>query len=210
MIAPFTTLESAPTPLLRDNIDTDVIIPGSWLKTVSRKGLGAGCFQSLRFNDDGSEKPDSVFADPRYRDSTILLAGENFGCGSSREHAAWALLDLGYRAVIAPSFADIFESNAGKNGILTVRLDAPALRALAADAEAGRAIRIDLAAQTVTDGSRAAHAFDIDPFRKRCLLEGLDEVGLTLSEHADAIAAFESAQQCDLPWLYAGTARREI
>lgn len=202
MIEPFTTLESVPTPLLRDNIDTDVIIPGSYLKTVSRQGLGEGCFHSLRFRADGGPDPDSVFADPRYQGARILLAGANFGCGSSREHAAWALLDMGYRAVIAPGFADIFESNAGKNGILTVRLDAVALQALADDAAAGRAIRIDLAAQTVTDASGAAHRFEIDPFRKRCLLEGLDEIALTLSEHADAIAAFEAVQKRDLPWLH--------
>ncbi|MFQ5348086.1 MAG: 3-isopropylmalate dehydratase small subunit [Rhodothalassiaceae bacterium] len=201
---PFTTLVSVPTPLLRDNVDTDLIIPAAWLKTVSRKGLGAGAFESLRKRPDGSPDPDCVFNRPQYRGSQILVSGRNFGCGSSREHAAWALADLGYRCVIAESFADIFASNAFKNGILTITLAADDLARVAADAEAVRPVRIDLAAQTVTTADGTAIAFALDAFRRHCLLSGLDEVSLTLEKHAAAIAAYEEAARQRMPWAIGG------
>ncbi len=201
---PFTTLVSVPTPLLRDNVDTDLIIPAPWLKTVTRKGLGAGAFETLRQRPDGSPDPTSVFNQERYAGSQILVSGKNFGCGSSREHAAWALADLGYRCVIAQSFADIFASNAFKNGILTVALEADDLARIAAEAEAGRTVRVDLQDETVTIGDGTVLRFSLDPFRRHCLLNGLDEVSLTLAEHDDAITAFEAAQRRRMPWAIAG------
>ncbi len=201
---PFTTLVSVPTPLVRDNVDTDLIIPAAYLKTVTRKGLGAGAFESLRKRADGSPDPASVFNQERYAGSQILVSGRNFGCGSSREHAAWALVDLGYRCVIAESFADIFASNAFKNGILTVTLEADGLARITAEAEAGRTVRVDLENETVTTEDGTVLRFPLDPFRRHCLLNGLDEVSLTLGEHADAIAAFEAAQRRRMPWAIAG------
>jgi len=199
---PFTEVTSLPTPLLRDHVDTDLIIPSQYLKTVSRTGLGAGLFAALRFDDSGAERCDSVFNQPRYRGAQILLAGENFGCGSSREHAVWALRDFGFRVVIAESFADIFASNAFKNGVLTVALAADAVGALARDGEAGRAITVDLPDQQVIAGDGSVFPFAIDSFRKRCLLDGLDEVALTLSQHGEAIAAYEAGQRSQRPWLF--------
>ncbi|GER08732.1 3-isopropylmalate dehydratase small subunit [Iodidimonas muriae] len=201
---PFQRVTSIPTPFLRDNVDTDVIIPAEWLKTVSRSGLAKGAFSSIRTLENGDPDPESVFNQPAYKDSQILVAGDNFGCGSSREHAAWALADLGYRCVIAPDFADIFASNAFKNGILTISLDADIVAELAAEGEAGRALVVDLDAQTVTRADGQCHPFTLDPFRRRCLLEGLDEVGLTLQNHGPAIAAFEERQKLEMPWLYRG------
>ncbi len=201
---PFTRLVSVPTPLMRDNVDTDLIIPAAYLKTVTRKGLGAGAFESLRRRADGSPDPDCVFNQARYAGSQILVSGRNFGCGSSREHAAWALGDLGYRCVIAESFADIFASNAFKNGILTVALGTDDLARVAAEADAGRAVSVDLRDETVTIADGTVLRFTLDPFRRHCLLEGLDEVALTLGEHADAIAAFEALQRQRMPWAIAG------
>lgn len=180
-------------PFGRANVDTDVIIPARWLKTVTRQGLGRGAFESLR------GEAGNVFDDPAFAGAPILIAGENFGCGSSREHAAWALADLGIRAVIAPSFSDIFSGNAFKNGILTVVLPRTAVDRLMAVA-ATDPITIDLDSQTVTTPFQDRFAFDVDPFRKHCLTNGLDEVGLTLAMDAD-IAAFEARRAAEMPWL---------
>jgi len=205
---PFSIVTSIPTPLLRDDVDTDVIIPASYLKTVSRSGLGEGLFWTLRFEGDGGERADSLFADPRYRGSQILLAGKNFGCGSSREHAVWALLDYGYRVIVAESFADIFASNSAKNGVLTVALEAEAIRTLAGEGEASRPVTVDLEAEEARTEQGEGFGFAVDAFRKRCLLEGLDEVALTLDEHGEAIAAYEARRRQERPWLWKGQSRR--
>lgn len=199
----FKRLQSVPTPFCHDNIDTDAIIPAAWLKTVSREGLGEGLFSAARYLDDGqTPDPNSVFNDPRYQSSRILIAGDNFGCGSSREHAAWALVDKGYICIIAESFADIFASNAFKNGILTIALPKGEVTRLAAEGEAGRSLVVDLEKMRVTLEDGSAYGFDLDDFRRSCLLNGLDEVGLTLKDHADAIADFEKRQKHEQPWLY--------
>lgn len=183
-------------PFGAKNVDTDVIIPAPWLKTVSREGLGRGAFESVR------AEPGNVFDDPAFAGAPILIAGDNFGCGSSREHAAWALLDLGIAAVIAPSFSDIFAGNAFKNGILAVALPQAQVDRLMAVARTDP-ITIDLDSQTVTTPFQDRFTFDIDPFRKHCLLEGLDEVGLTLARDA-AIGVFEQRQAAEMPWLARG------
>ena len=175
------------------NVDTDVIIPAKWLKTITRDGLGHGAFETLR------AAPDNLFDSEAFKGSPILLAGDNFGCGSSREHAAWALLDLGIKAVIAPSFSDIFSGNAFKNGILTVVLPQAAIDRLMAVA-ATDPVHIDLEHQTVTTRFQDRFTFEIDPFRKACLLGGLDEVGLTMARDA-AIANYETAVQAARPFL---------
>jgi 3-isopropylmalate/(R)-2-methylmalate dehydratase small subunit len=185
-------------PLGTKNVDTDIIIPAHWLKTITREGLGQGAFETLR------REPGNVFDDPAYAGAPILIAGDNFGCGSSREHAAWAMLDLGIRAVIAPSYSDIFSGNAVKNGILPVVLPQEAVDRLLMVAQAGDAIDIDLEAQTVTTQFQDRFTFETDPFRKHCLLHGLDEVALTL-ERQDAIGAFEQRRAGDQGWLAAGT-----
>jgi len=190
---PIDTVSGRAIPFGRKNVDTDIIIPARWLKTISRQGLGAGAFESVR------AEPDNVFDDPRFAGAPILIAGANFGCGSSREHAAWALGDLGIRAVIAPSFSDIFSGNAFKNGILTVVLPQDAIDRLMVVAETDP-IAIDLEHQTVTTPFQDRFVFDIDPFRKTCLLGGLDEIALTLDK-ADAIAAYEARVRADRPWL---------
>jgi 3-isopropylmalate/(R)-2-methylmalate dehydratase small subunit len=172
-------------PIGRPNIDTDVIIPATHLKTITRAGLGRHAFETIRA-DAGN-----VFDDPRFAGAPILIAGDNFGCGSSREHAAWALADLGLRAVIAPSFADIFASNAFKNGIVTVALPQEAIDRLLAVAADEKEIDVDLESMTVTTPYQDRFAFTLDPFRRRCLMEGLDEIALTLASEA-AIAAFEA------------------
>lgn len=182
-MTPFTTLAGRAIPLDRGHVDTDQIIPKQFLKTVGRNGLGRGLFFDWR------RDPAFVLNQPQYQGAVFLLTGENFGCGSSREHAAWALLDYGIRCVIAPSFGDIFYNNACKNGLLPIRLPEAALRPLFAAAE----LHVDLPAQEVRDGSIAAQ-FEIDPFRKRCLVEGLDEIALTL-EYEDAIVAHEEAHR---------------
>jgi 3-isopropylmalate/(R)-2-methylmalate dehydratase small subunit len=199
-MTPFTTLTAVAAPLNMSNVDTDKIIPARFLKTIKRSGLGVHLFDTLRYLPDGSENPDFVLNQPKYRQAEILVAGENFGCGSSREHAPWALLDFGIRCVIAPSFADIFHGNCFKNGILPIALPAEVCEQLMADAALGQNARItvDLAAQEVIrpDGSRIP--FEVDAFRKRCLLNGLDDIGLTL-EHAPAIDAFEAKRASWLP-----------
>ncbi len=185
-------------PFGRKNIDTDIIIPAKWLKTITRTGLGQGAFESLRGDAD------NLFDDPRYKGAPILIAGDNFGCGSSREHAAWALADLGIEAVIAPSYSDIFAGNAFKNGLLAVELPQEAIdRLMVVAAEAsgdGAPISIDLESQSVTTIFQDRFHFEIDPFRKLCLLQGLDEIGLTLDSEA-AIAAHEAKMEEEQPWL---------
>ena len=176
------TIEGKAYPFGRKNVDTDVIIPAHWLKTISRDGLGQGCFETVR------KEPGNVFEDEAWKGAPILIAGDNFGCGSSREHAAWALLDMGVKAVIAPSYSDIFSGNAFKNGILAVALPQEAIDRLLEVARTDP-IHIDLESQTVTTPFQDRFSFEIDPFRKHCLLNGLDEVGLTLARQ-DAIGAF--------------------
>lgn len=195
---PVSRVEGRAIPLGRKNVDTDVIIPARWLKTISREGLGRGAFETIR------AEPGNLFDDPRFAGAPILLAGDNFGCGSSREHAAWAMADLGIRAVIAPSYSDIFAGNAFKNGLLAVVLPQEQVDRLLEVAQTDP-IAIDLEAQTVTTPFQDRFSFEIDPFRKHCLLLGLDEVGLTL-ENAPAIAAYEERQRRDLPFLARGTA----
>lgn len=190
---PVSTIDGRAIPFGRKNIDTDVIIPAEWLKTISREGLGKGAFQALR------QDPDNIFDSPTFKGSPILIAGDNFGCGSSREHAAWALLDLGIRAVIAPSFSDIFSGNAFKNGIVTVVLPQEAIDRLMEVAQT-EAIHIDLEAQTVTTPFQDRFTFEIDAFRKHCLLNGLDEVGLTMAR-GDAISAYEAKASAERPFL---------
>ena len=195
---PLREVEGRAIPFGLANIDTDVIIPAKWLKTITRDGLGRGAFETLRAD------PDNLFDSETFKGSPILLAGDNFGCGSSREHAAWALLDLGIRAVIAPSFSDIFSGNAFKNGILTVVLPQAAIDRLMAVA-ATDPVHIDLAAQTITTRFQDRFTFEIDPFRKACLLGGLDEVGLTMARDA-AITAYEHSARANMPWLAQGEA----
>ncbi|MEO6389009.1 MAG: 3-isopropylmalate dehydratase small subunit [Croceibacterium sp.] len=192
-----TTVEGRAYPLGRSNVDTDLIIPARWLKTVTREGLGRGAFEALR------EDPDNVFDNSEFAGAPIIVAGDNFGCGSSREHAAWALLDLGVKAVIAPSFSDIFAGNAFKNGILTVALPQAAIDRLMEVAQTDP-ILIDLEHQTVTTRFQDRFTFEIDPFRKYCLGEGLDEVGLTLTRN-DAISRYEKQIAAYRPWLARGT-----
>jgi len=180
-------------PFGRKNVDTDVVIPAHWLKTIKREGLGVGAFESVK------QEPGNVFADARFVGAPILIAGDNFGCGSSREHAAWALLDMGITCVIAPSFSDIFSGNAFKNGILTVALPQGAIDRLM-DVAQTDPIDIDLETQIVTTAFQDRFTFDIDPFRKHCLLNGLDEVGLTLARN-DAISTYEGRAARDLPFL---------
>ncbi|MBO9603706.1 MAG: 3-isopropylmalate dehydratase small subunit [Novosphingobium sp.] len=194
---PVNTVEGRAYPFGMKNVDTDIIIPAHWLKTITRDGLGRGAFEALR------KDPDNVFDRAEFAGAPIIVAGDNFGCGSSREHAAWALIDMGVKAVIAPSFSDIFSGNAFKNGILTVVLPQEAIDRLMEVAETDP-IAIDLEHQTVTTPFQDRFTFEIDPFRKHCLLEGLDEVGLTLARK-DAIGAYEQRQAHDLPWFAKGT-----
>ncbi|RPF72106.1 3-isopropylmalate dehydratase small subunit [Aurantiacibacter spongiae] len=191
-------VEGRAIPFGRKNVDTDLIIPARWLKTVSREGLGEGAFEAVRAKD-----ADNVFDRPEFAGAPILIAGDNFGCGSSREHAAWALLDMGVRAVIAPGFSDIFAGNAFKNGILTVELPQEQVDRLL-EVAATDPLTVDLENQTVTTPFQDRFRFAIDAFRKQCLLEGLDEVGLTLSR-AVAIADYEGRLAADRPWLARGT-----
>jgi len=198
----FTSLTAIAAPLPLANVDTDKIIPARFLKTIKRTGLGVHLFDTLRYRADGSENPDFVLNSEPYRRAQILVAFENFGCGSSREHAPWALLDFGIRAVIAPDFADIFYNNCFKNGILPVRLPRAVCEQLMADARMGTNARvtIDLARQVVVRPNGEEIGFEIDPFRKRMLLEGLDEIGQTL-QHAARIDGFERARREQQPWL---------
>ena len=186
-------VEGRAYPVGLKNIDTDVIIPAVWLKTISRAGLGKGAFESLR------AVPGNVFDDPEYAGAPILIAGDNFGCGSSREHAAWAMADLGISAVIAPSFSDIFSGNAFKNGLLAIVLPQTAIDRLMEVARTDD-IHIDLETQTVTTPFQDRFEFEIDPFRKHCLINGVDEIGLTLKS-SDAISVYEAKLSADRPWL---------
>jgi 3-isopropylmalate/(R)-2-methylmalate dehydratase small subunit len=189
---PFTTLTGVAAPMRNVNIDTDQIIPKNYLKTIKRTGLGAGLFADTRYREDGSENPDFVLNKPAYRSAQILVAGDNFGCGSSREHAPWALLDFGIRCVISTSFADIFYNNCFKNGVLPIVVSPETLEQLFDDADRGAnaTLTIDLASQTIQGPDGGTVRFEIDPFRKHCMLHGLDDIGLTL-EKAPAIEAYE-------------------
>lgn len=208
----FTTLHGLVCPLDRANVDTDAIIPKQFLKSIKRSGFGPNLFDEWRYLDHGEPgmdnsvrpvNPDFVLNFPRYQGAQVLLARENFGCGSSREHAPWALEDQGLRVVIAPSFADIFFSNCYKNGLLPIVQPAEVVDQLFKEcvASEGYRLTVDLAAQTVTTPSGQSFAFDITPHRKHCMLNGLDEIGLTLA-HADKIRAFEDARKQSLPWFY--------
>jgi 3-isopropylmalate/(R)-2-methylmalate dehydratase small subunit len=186
-------VEGRAFPLALKNVDTDVIIPAHYLKTITRTGLGKGAFETIR------AQPGNVFDDPEYAGAKIIVAGDNFGCGSSREHAAWALLDMGVTAVIAPSFSDIFSGNAFKNGIVTVVLPQEAIDRLVEVAKTDP-ITVDLEHQVVTTPFQDRFAFEIDPFRKHCLMNGLDEVGMTMARDA-AISTYEARMKADRPWL---------
>jgi 3-isopropylmalate/(R)-2-methylmalate dehydratase small subunit len=198
----FTTLTGVAAPMPLINIDTDMIIPKQFLKTIKRTGLGKNLFDEMRYTKDGAEIPDFVLNQPAYRQAKIIVAGANFGCGSSREHAPWALLDFGIRCVIAPSFADIFYNNSFKNGILPIVLPQEQVDLLMDDAKRGAnaVISIDLEKQEITGPDGGKIRFDIDPFRKHCLLNGLDDIGLTLQKQSK-IDSFESARKLSQPWL---------
>ena len=190
---------AAPMPLV--NIDTDMIIPKVFLKTIKRSGLGVNLFDEMRYDREGNEKPDFVLNKPQYRDSKILVAGDNFGCGSSREHAPWAIADFGIKCVISTSFADIFYNNCFKNGILPLVLPENEVDTLMKDAEKGAnsIIEVDLENQTIVLSDGEIFSFDVDPFKKHCLLNGLDDIGLTM-EKEDHIAAYESKASQQFPW----------
>ncbi|MBB4264758.1 3-isopropylmalate dehydratase small subunit [Roseospira visakhapatnamensis] len=200
----FTALTGVAAPLPIVNIDTDMIIPKQFLKTIKRTGLGKSLFFEMRYDDAGAEVPDFVLNQPAWRGAQILVAGDNFGCGSSREHAPWALLDFGIRCVIATSFADIFYNNCFKNGILPIRLPQSEVDKLMDDAGRGAnaTVTVDLEAQEIRGPDGGVIRFDIDPFRKHCLLNGLDDIGLTL-QREDAIHAFEAERARQFPWLAA-------
>ncbi|HEX6001367.1 MAG TPA: 3-isopropylmalate dehydratase small subunit [Hyphomicrobiaceae bacterium] len=197
----FTTLTGVAAPLPMINVDTDAIIPKQFLKTIQRTGLGKNLFYELRYDESGKENPDFVLNKPAYRKAQILVAGENFGCGSSREHAPWALLDFGIRCVIASSFADIFYNNCFQNGILPIKVPQEDVDKLMDDANRGAnaTITIDLEKQEITGPDGGRISFEIDAFRKRCLLEGLDNIGLTL-ESEKSIGEFEAKAQAARPW----------
>lgn len=208
----FTQLNGLVAPLDRANVDTDLIIPKQFLKSIKRTGFGPNLFDELRYLDEGfpgqdcSHRPlntDFILNQPRFQGSEVLLSRKNFGCGSSREHAPWALVDYGFRAVIAPSFADIFFNNAPKNGLLLIQLDENTVDRLFNEVNASEGYRllIDLPAQTVTTPSGEVLRFEMDPFRKHCLIEGLDDIGITLKD-ADAIKAYEAKQAAYTPWIF--------
>jgi 3-isopropylmalate/(R)-2-methylmalate dehydratase small subunit len=207
----FTKLQGLVAPMDRENVDTDAIIPKQFLKSIKRTGFGPNLFDEWRYLDHGEPgqdcsgrplNPDFVLNQPQYAGAQILLGRENFGCGSSREHAVWALTDYGFRVVIAPSFADIFRNNSFKSGLLPIQLDAATVERLfqVAAAEDFR-LTVDLAAQTVTSSSGEVIPFEVDAFRKHCLLEGLDDIGLTL-QHADDIRSYEELRRASAPWLF--------
>jgi 3-isopropylmalate/(R)-2-methylmalate dehydratase small subunit len=209
----FARLEGLVAPLDRANVDTDAIIPKQFLKSIKRTGFGPNAFDEWRYLDHGEPgmdnskrplNPDFVLNQPRYQGAQVLLARENFGCGSSREHAPWALEDYGFRAIIAPSFADIFFNNCFKNGLLPIVLDAAIVDRLFKETEAkeGYKLTVDLDAQTVTTPGGQSFGFDVDPFRKYCLLNGLDDIGLTL-RHVDKIKTYEERRKSEAPWLFA-------
>lgn len=200
----FTTLTGVAAPLPEINVDTDKIIPAEYLKTIKRTGLGVGLFSEMRYLDNGSDNPDFVLNKDAYRKAKILVTGENFGCGSSREHAPWAILDFGIRCIISTSFADIFFNNCFKNGILPIVLPQEDVDKLMDDAERGAnaVLNIDLEAQEITGPDGGTISFDVDPFRKHCLINGLDDISLTLQK-VDKIEAFEAKQKGVMPWLTA-------
>jgi 3-isopropylmalate/(R)-2-methylmalate dehydratase small subunit len=198
----FTTLTGVAAPLPMINVDTDKIIPKQYLKTIERTGLGKGLFAEMRYNDDGSENPDFVLNKPAYRNAKVLVAGDNFGCGSSREHAPWALADFGIRCVISTSFADIFYNNSFKNGMLLIKVSPEDLEKLFDDAERGAnaTLTIDLEKQEIHGPDGATVRFDIDPHLKHCLLNGLDDIGLT-EQKREKIASYEEKAALERPWL---------
>ncbi len=200
----FTKLTGVAAPLPMINVDTDKIIPARFLKTIKRTGLGPSLFEAIRFKADGSEDSNFVLNKPAYRKAQILVTGTNFGCGSSREHAVWALLDFGIRCVIASEFADIFHNNAPKNGILCIKLPQNIVDELMKDAEKGENARltVDLETQQITRPNGETIPFKVDPFTRDCLLNGLDDIGLTLKK-ATEIKSFEDGQKSKTPWLYA-------
>ena len=200
----FTTLTGVAAPMDMINVDTDMIIPKQFLKTIKRSGLGVHAFSEMRYNADGSENPDFVLNKPAYRESKILVAGDNFGCGSSREHAPWAIMDFGIKCVISTSFADIFYNNCFKNGILAIQVTPEQLDQLMDDANRGAnaVLSVDLEAQTITGPDGGEVKFEIDPFKKHCLLNGLDEIGQSM-EKDDAISAHEARRDAATPWLNA-------
>jgi 3-isopropylmalate/(R)-2-methylmalate dehydratase small subunit len=198
----FTVLEGVAAPLPMINVDTDKVIPKQYLKTIKRTGLGTGLFAEMRYNADGSENPDFVLNKPAYRNAKIIVAGDNFGCGSSREHAPWALLDFGIRCVISTSFADIFYNNCFKNGILPIKVSPEDLEKLFDDAERGAnaTLTINLEKQEIRGPDGGVVHFDIDPFRKHCLINGLDDIGLTMVK-AEKIADHEEKAKAARPWM---------
>ena len=203
MIGKFVSLTTVGVPLDRGNVDTDAIIPARYLKILKRTGLGVGLFFAWRYDEGGAERPGFPLNRPSFRGGEVLIAGENFGCGSSREHAVWALMDFGFRAVIAPSFSDIFHNNCLKNGLLPVTLPAAEVRSLIdalLEAPGGK-VEVDLPAQTVTGPNGDVHRFAIDPFAKTCLLDGLDEIALTLKSSPE-IYAYERERKKATPWLF--------
>ena len=199
----FTTLTGIAAPMPLVNIDTDMIIPKQFLKTIKRTGLGANLFDEMRFDREGNEVEDFVLNQPAYRDASILVAGDNFGCGSSREHAPWALMDFGIRCVISTSFADIFYNNCFKNGILPVVLPQDQVDALMKDAEKGANSRItvNLEDQEITGSDGTTYSFEVDPFKKHCLMNGLDDIGLTVENAATSIDAYEAKVGAERPWV---------
>jgi 3-isopropylmalate/(R)-2-methylmalate dehydratase small subunit len=199
---PFTTLTGVAAPLEITNVDTDMIIPKQYLKTIKRTGLGTGLFSEMRYNEDGTENPDFVLNKPAYRKAQIIVAGDNFGCGSSREHAPWALLDFGVRCVISTSFADIFYNNCFKNGILPVTVSPEDLEKLMDDARRGAnaTLTVDLETQEIRGPDGGVITFEIDSFRKHCLMNGLDDIGLTM-EKAPSIDTYEKKAAESRPWL---------
>jgi 3-isopropylmalate/(R)-2-methylmalate dehydratase small subunit len=200
---PITVIRSRTAVMPSSNIDTDQIIPARFLTTTTREGLGEALFADWRYDADGRPRPEFALNRPEALGCRILVAGRNIGCGSSREHAPWALLDFGFRAIVAPSYADIFFNNCFKNGLLPIVLPAASVDLLFHEvlAEPGYRLTVDLPAQAVIMPSGASHAFDIDPFRKHCLVNGLDEIGLTL-QHVDEIKAFETKRRAEQPWLF--------
>ncbi len=198
----FTTLTGVAAPLNMINIDTDAIIPKQYLKTIQRTGLGTALFSEMRYNEDGSENPDFILNQPAYRDAKILVAGDNFGCGSSREHAPWAILDFGIRCIVSTSFADIFYNNCFKNGILPIKLPQEDVDKLLEDAERGAnaTVTVDLEKQEITGPDGGVISFDIDPHLKHCLLNGLDDVGLTLQKESK-IDSYEEKIEAAHPWV---------
>ena len=198
----FTVLEGVAAPMKLVNVDTDMIIPKQYLKTIQRTGLGKGLFSEMRYKDDGSDNPDFILNQPAYKQAKVLVAGDNFGCGSSREHAPWALLDFGIRCVISTSFADIFYNNCFKNGILPIIVSQDELDKLFDDAERGAnaTLTIDLPNQEIRGPDGGVIHFEIDPFRKKCLVEGLDDIGLTLQK-APSIDTYEKTKAVEQPWL---------